>query len=275
VILFWASKANDTAVVSYWVSWCDGRDDDWTAKSAIVENAHCGGPITKSTSLLVLAPDEVISLMGGFDDRDEMELMESYLDLPNTMYSDYLQGWTLDALEDFDGKEYVPKVVASIDHYGSKMSVYGRDTVAPSLNVASGTEGSIHFLIPTADMGLKQSVRPVPDHKLFALYGFSAEFAKTTVDLPQREKDLLLLWSMPKHSIKRVISVVQLAAESQAADNRMLALAREAGETPAMDSSVVPSFYCAPRQAEEAPFCFATSQVINRWTTIPCPTLEE
>jgi hypothetical protein len=71
-----------------------------------------------------------------------------------------------------------------------------------------------------------------------------------------------------------VISVVQLA-EIQAADNRMLALAKEAGETPVMDESVVPSFYCAPRQAEEAPFCFATSQVINRWTTIPCPTLEE
>jgi hypothetical protein len=79
---------------------------------------------------------------------------------------------------------------------------------------------------------------------------------------------------MPKHSIKRVISVVQLA-EIQAADNRMLALAKEAGETPVADSTVVPSFYCAPRQAEEAPFCFATSQVINRWTTIPCPTFEE
>jgi hypothetical protein len=38
---------------------------------------------------------------------------------------------------------------------------------------------------------------------------------------------------------------------------------------------VVPSFYCAHRQAEEAPFCFTTSQVINRWTTIPCPTIEE
>jgi hypothetical protein len=142
-------------VVSYWVCWCDGRDDDWKAKSAIVENAHCGGPIAKSTSLLVLAPAEVISLMGGFDDKDEMEPMESYLDLPNTMYSDYLQGWTLDTLEDFDGEEYVPKVVASIDHYGSNLSVYGRDSVAPSLNAANGTKGSIHFLIPTADMGFE------------------------------------------------------------------------------------------------------------------------
>jgi Integrase zinc binding domain len=79
---------------------------------------------------------------------------------------------------------------------------------------------------------------------------------------------------MPKYTIKRVILVVQLA-EIQAADNRMLALAKEAGEALVTDSSVVPSFYCAPRQADEAPFCFATSQVINRWTTIPCPTIEE
>jgi hypothetical protein len=185
VILFWASKSNDTAVVSYWVSWCNEREDDWKAKSAIVENAHCGGPIAKSTSLLVLAPAEVISLMGGFDDKDEMEPQESYLDLPNTMYSDYLQDWTLDTLEDPDVKEYVPKVVASIDHYGSSMSVYGRDSVAPSLNAATGTDGSIHFLVPTADMGLKQSVRPVRDHELFALYGFPPEFAKTVVDLPR------------------------------------------------------------------------------------------
>jgi hypothetical protein len=224
VILFWASKSNDTAVVLYWVSWCNGREDDWKAKSAIVENAHCGGPIAKSTSLLVLAPAEVISLMGGFDDKDKMEPMESYLDLPNTMYSDYLQGWTLDTLEDPIVDEYVPRVVASVDHYGSSMLVYGRDSVAPSLNAATGTEGSTHFLVPTADMGLKQSVRPVRDHELFALYGFPPDFAKTVVDLPRREKDLLLLWSMPKHSIKRVISVVQLA-EIQAADNRMLALA--------------------------------------------------
>jgi hypothetical protein len=70
---------------------------------------------------------------------------------------------------------------------------------------------------------------------------------------------------MPKLTIKRVISVVQLA-EIQAADNRMLALAKEGGKTPVIDSSVVPSFYCAPRQVDEAPFCFATSQVINRWT---------
>jgi hypothetical protein len=79
---------------------------------------------------------------------------------------------------------------------------------------------------------------------------------------------------MPKHTIKRVISVVQLA-KIQAADNRMLTLAKDAGETLVRDSSVVPSFYCSPRNEEEASFCFATIQVINRWNTIPCPTLDE
>jgi hypothetical protein len=57
VILFWVSKANDSSLVSYWVSWCEGREDDWKAKSAIIENAHCGCPIAKSTSLLVIAPE--------------------------------------------------------------------------------------------------------------------------------------------------------------------------------------------------------------------------
>jgi hypothetical protein len=56
VILFWATRSDDSTVVLYWASWCKEREDDWEAKSAIVENAHCGGPIAKSTSLLVLAP---------------------------------------------------------------------------------------------------------------------------------------------------------------------------------------------------------------------------
>jgi hypothetical protein len=29
VILFWATKLDDSSVISYWVSWCDGRDDGW------------------------------------------------------------------------------------------------------------------------------------------------------------------------------------------------------------------------------------------------------
>jgi Integrase zinc binding domain len=142
------------------------------------------------------------------------------------------------------------------------------------LSTAQGIDGGIHFVVPTADMGLKQSVQPVRDHELFALYGFPPDFAKTVVNLPWREKDLLLLWSMPKQSIKRVISVLQMA-EMQAADDRMATLAKEAGETPVKDLSVVPSFYCSPRNEDEAPFCFATSQVINQWTTIPCPTMDE
>jgi hypothetical protein len=131
VILFWASKSNDTAVISYWASWCNGREDDWRAKSAIVENSHCGGPIAKSTSLMVLAPAEVISLMGGFGDKDEMEPMESYLDLPNTVYSDYLQGWTLGALEDSAVNTYAPKVVASVDHYTDPACLYTEETRWP------------------------------------------------------------------------------------------------------------------------------------------------
>jgi hypothetical protein len=85
-------------------------------------------------------------LLGGFEDKDKTEPMESYFDLPNTLYSNYLQGWTLDTTEVVDNEEHAPKVVATIDNYGSSMLVFGRDAIAPSLNSAKGTEGSIHFL---------------------------------------------------------------------------------------------------------------------------------
>jgi hypothetical protein len=184
-IFFWATtKADDSAVISHWTLWCADCDDDWGSKAAVIENAHCGGPIAKSTLVLILAPHEVISSLGGFDDKDGMEPMEGYLDLPNTMYSNYLQGWTLEATESAEKDEYSPRVITKIDHWGTTLVVFGTDLVAPSLNAAKREDGDIHFVITTSDMGLKQSVRPVRDHKLFALYGFPPEFTRTVVNLP-------------------------------------------------------------------------------------------
>jgi Integrase zinc binding domain len=273
-ILHWASKPNDSSVISYWRDWCSNKWDDWSCRAAVIQNTHCGGPIARLTAVVILAPKAVVSLLGGFEDKDESEPMEGYLDLPNTMYSDYLQGWTTASRKRKGGDEHSPTMVAQIDYYGSRITVFGTNSVAPSLNSLRKKDNDIHFLITTADMGLKQSVRPVRDHELFALYGFPPGFLKTVVNLPRREKDLLLLYSTPKQTIQRVISVLQMA-ELKAADDSISELAVEAGKVPSTDVNVVPSFYCSPRCKSEAPFCFATSQVINRWTTIPCPTIDE
>ena len=124
----------------------------------MVQNTHCGGPIARSTSVVLKA---VISRLGGFEDKDESEPMEGYLDLPNTMYSDYLQGWTTTSIKRKEGDDHSPTVLAQIDYYGSRMAVFGTGSVAPSLNSLRNKDEDIHFVITTADMGLKQSVRPI------------------------------------------------------------------------------------------------------------------
>ena len=42
----------------------------------------------------MLLPKPVAAIIGPMNEQDEPDTMEGYLDLPNTIYSDYLQGWT-------------------------------------------------------------------------------------------------------------------------------------------------------------------------------------
>ena len=59
-----------------------------------MQNVLCGGPIRCTTNLLLFTPKGVSDELGPFDDVDELNTMEAYLDDANTRYSDYISGWT-------------------------------------------------------------------------------------------------------------------------------------------------------------------------------------
>ena len=75
-------------------TWFEEGFPDWETSRHKVQNVHCGGPIRYTTSLLLFLPGEVSRLLGPFDDVDETESMESYLDDSNMRYSDYISAWT-------------------------------------------------------------------------------------------------------------------------------------------------------------------------------------
>ncbi len=106
--------------------------------------------------------------------------------------------------------------------------------------------------------------------------------------LTRRERDDLFCYTIPKHSVKRIISDLQLA-EDNAHHLQMQSASRDAGKFPSeveatnafargpvgADIETAMSCHCAPREADDAPFLNANTRVINRWTTLPMPTIQE
>ena len=153
------------------------------------------------------------------NEQDEPETMESYLDLSNTIYSDYLQGWTV--IPDAHKRKhqtsvFAPKTDTTIMWDGDPVRVMNRSAPGPEI-----TEDM--FLIGTADGGLATSIRPIRDHEVLRLLGYPPDFyeeeefahldAKLRVDLIRN--------LIPKHTLQRIVSVLQLA-ERRAQEDQSL-----------------------------------------------------
>ena len=77
---------------------------------------------------------------------------------------------------------------------------------------------------------------------------------------------------MPKQSVIRVISVIQMA-EQAVTDNEMEEHGRLIGELG--NKKEASTFFYSAHEEGYAIFSFATNQVINRWTTFPLPSLQQ
>ena len=78
--------------------------------------------------------------------------------------------------------------------------------------------------------------------------------------------------TIPKHTVSRIISVIQLA-ESMVIEEQMESHGKDVGELG--QSKDVSSFYYSTHEDRQGLFSFATTKVINRWTTFPLPSLEQ
>ena len=130
VIFFWCRGGEDAErKVVAWSTWCLSSLQGWTASRYLVQNGNCGGPMQCTTSLLLLLPSQVATHMGSFDDADEADTMDSYLDDSNMKFSDYITDWTLlEARTDTSGSALVscnvPQVECIIDWNMEQWAVF-------------------------------------------------------------------------------------------------------------------------------------------------------
>ena len=276
IIFYWCSCGNAMEEkVSEWTRWCRTACPDWEPSTHQVQNVHCGGPIRYTTSLLLFLPSKVCQSLGPFDDVDEPESMESYLDDSNMRYSDYISGWTLVASHGppEDGSLSLFPVADSIISWKTdQWVVFSGFSVAPEVTNKSGDLQDYQFLLSVSDSGLRRSIRPIRDVELFRMYGFPDAFATEALSFTAAEKLTLFQDTIPKQSVSRIISVLQMA-ETDALQHEMETHGKAIGEC-AVPSDTSCYFY-SRREEGQAPFSFATTKVINRWTTFPLPSLEQ
>ena len=147
-----------------WEQWVSEQYTDWSVSKHVIQNAHCGGPIQYSTSLMILASNDVNSRIGPFDEVEDIESMESFLDDSNLRYSDYISGWTLvENRVSIDVGEVSPNpsVNCVIDWKGDHWAVFSVLGVAPDVSKRKKGLDDYWFLVSVSDAGLSQSIRPI------------------------------------------------------------------------------------------------------------------
>jgi hypothetical protein len=105
------------------------------------------------------------------------------------------------------------------------------------------------------------------------MYGFDEDFARhAALTFSAHQKLTVLRDTVPVQSVSRIISVIQMA-EVAAVENAFVAHGQAVGE---LSHPVDPScFFYSRSTDDQALFSFATSKVINRWTTFPLPNLQQ
>ena len=104
------------------------------------------------------------------------------------------------------------------------------------------------------------------------MYGFHEDFAKEALNFTSRDKLILFRDTIPKQSVARIISVLQMT-ETAATEAKYLDHGSTVGE---LDHEA--DLYCyfySDQEEGQAPLSFATAKVINRWTTFPFPMQEQ
>ena len=214
-------------VASEWEQWVSESYTDWSVSKHVIQNVLCGGPIRYTTSLMLLASNEVNGKVGPFDEVEDMESMELFLDDSNLRYSDYIGEWTLvESKSSVDEGELSqnPRVDCVIDWKNEHWTVFSAFGVAPDV---SGQE-DYRFLVSVSDSGLKQSIRPIRDSELLRLYGFPEDFALKALKFSDRQKADLFRTTIPKHTVSRIISVIQLV-ESMVIEEQMESHGKDVG----------------------------------------------
>ena len=268
VILYWCRADRDYGeTVKQWSAWCSEVLGGYCCSAHQVQNHVCGGPIKKTTNMILLLPERMNVHVGSFDDEEEMDMMEPYLDDPHMRYSDYIKEWSFsEDQQPVQEGECESEKRMWIHWQGEDHRVYSSQEVAPD------AEAGDQFLVHVPETGIRWAIRPVRYSEIFRMYGFSEDFIREAVELSDESKRQVLATTIPAQSVSRIISVIQ-TAEYVTRDKELEAHGRDIGELGQRGDPKC--HYYSLKNQGEAPFSYATDRVINRWTTFPLPTKEE
>jgi hypothetical protein len=125
----------------------------WQQLRHTIENSFCGGPICRQTRFLLVLPMEVASF---YDEaiQDESTYQEpptgmsTCLDSSNTIYSDYLQGYTQSPSDrktiNLQHSEYYPVVESMVQWQGESFPTWITTSPAPDLaDLSVTTQGNV------------------------------------------------------------------------------------------------------------------------------------
>jgi hypothetical protein len=140
--------------------------------------------------------------------------MLTCLDSSNTVYSDYLQGYTQLPSDrktvNVQYSEYYPVVESMVQWQGESFPTWITTSPAPNLADSSvTTQGNMY--ISTVDMHMPSAVRPIQRHEWCRLLGFDEEYRKKIYSFKPEAVDFLLQRIVPKHTIKTVMTLLLIA----------------------------------------------------------------
>jgi hypothetical protein len=140
--------------------------EHWKQDMDQIENSFCGGPVCHQTRFLIVLPVEVASF---YDEaiQDESTYQEpstgmsTCLDSSNTVYSDYLQGYTQLPLDrktiNVQYLEYYPVVESMVQWRNESFPTWITTSPAPDLADSSvTTQGNVY--ISTVDMHMPSAL---------------------------------------------------------------------------------------------------------------------
>jgi hypothetical protein len=138
----------------------------WQQLRHTIENSFCGGPVCRQTRFLLVLPMEVASFYDeAIQDKSTYQEpptgMSTCLDSSNTVYSDYLQGYTQSPSDrktiNVQHSEYYPVVESMVQWRGESFPTWITTSPAPDLADSSvTTQGDVY--ISTADMHMPSAV---------------------------------------------------------------------------------------------------------------------
>ena len=283
------NKMQWTETMNTWREFIQDLRTDWDTESTTMNNIVQGGPIEKQTRVLISSNRTVVTewkriVQDGSSQQTHIVPMKPYLDPPNTKYDDYISTSNFNVTER-QTKTHGPHVTrtAHIEDGNNQYikPVFDPDGPAPDLESTDTGIRQWNFLVDTFDGDAAVMIRPVRFREKCRLMGISTHDMYEAETLPEELVDTHLRRTTPKNTWKEIFSTLY-QAEMQVNTKHTESLTENLtpewndkiwNEIEEKEAETMANYLDGETTPSTLAFLSTfTTQVINRWTTLPVPT---